>query len=130
MVWFILGLFVLGAACGAAIRMMVFLFVLLGATSIAVAASVEHGLGATLLNAVITVVALQIGYAAGLILRTAVYSRREQSLTVYNTESHTLYVYPRVTEGNSHISCEYSFRVSVPGAPMERQNCPVGSLTQ
>jgi hypothetical protein len=32
------------------------------------------------LNAVITVVTLQIGYAAGLILRTAIRSRRERSL--------------------------------------------------
>jgi hypothetical protein len=31
-----------------------------------------------------------------------------------------------VAEGNSHISCEYSFTISNPGAPMDRQNCPVG----
>jgi hypothetical protein len=79
MLWFMLGLFVLGVACGAAIRMMVFLIVLLGAAAIAIAAGATHGLGAVLLNAVITVVALQIGYAVGLILRTAIYSRQERS---------------------------------------------------
>jgi hypothetical protein len=52
----------------------------------------------------------------------------QQSLTVYNPDNHTLYVYPRVTEGNSHIGCEYSFTVTVPGAAIDRQNCPVGSL--
>jgi hypothetical protein len=55
---------------------------------------------------------------------------REQSLTVYNPDNHTLYVYPHVTEGNSHISCEYSFTVERPGAAIDRQNCPVGSLTR
>jgi len=51
----------------------------------------------------------------------------QQSLAVFNPENHTLYVYPRVGEGNSHISCEYSFTINRPGAPMDRQNCPVGS---
>jgi hypothetical protein len=50
----------------------------------------------------------------------------QQSLTVYSPEDHTLYVYPRVTEGNSHISCEYSFTISRLGGPIDRQNCPVG----
>lgn len=50
----------------------------------------------------------------------------QQSLTLYSQQNHTLYVYPRVAEGNSHISCEYSFTISRPGAPMDRQNCPLG----
>jgi hypothetical protein len=50
----------------------------------------------------------------------------QQSLAVFSPENHTLYVYPRVGEGNSHISCEYSFTISKPGAAMDRQNCPVG----
>ncbi len=79
MFWFISGLFVLGALCGAAIRMMIFVIVLLVAAAIVVAASASHGAGAILLNAVITVVTLQIGYAAGLILRTAMRSRWERS---------------------------------------------------
>jgi hypothetical protein len=54
----------------------------------------------------------------------------QQSLTVFNPENHTLYVYPRVTEGNSHISCEYSFTVTRPGAAIDRQNCPVGDQVQ
>lgn len=52
---------------------------------------------------------------------------QEAALTVYNTDNHTLYVYPRVTQGNSHINCAFSLTVKNPGAPVERQNCPIGS---
>ena len=51
----------------------------------------------------------------------------QQSLTIYNPENHTLYVYPRVGTGNAHISCEYSLRIERPGGPIDRQNCPMGS---
>ena len=53
-------------------------------------------------------------------------SGAQQSLAVYNQENHILYVYPRVGEGNTHISCEYSFTINMPGAAMDRQNCPLG----
>lgn len=79
MFWFVAGLFVLGAVCGAAIRMMVFVIVLLCAATIAIASSLGQGLGAILLDALITIVALQIGYAAGLILRSGVRRRRARS---------------------------------------------------
>ena len=57
-------------------------------------------------------------------------SGAQQSLAVYNPANRTLYVYPRGGEGNSHISCEYSFTINRPGAPMDRQNCPVGEQVQ
>ena len=79
MFWFTAGLFLLGAVCGAAIRMMVFAIVLLCAAVIAIATSLGQGLGTILLDALVTIVALQIGYAAGLILRSGVRSRRERS---------------------------------------------------
>ncbi len=50
----------------------------------------------------------------------------QASLTVYNPSNHTLYVYPRVGQGNSHISCEYSLTVANAGAAIDRENCPVG----
>jgi hypothetical protein len=50
----------------------------------------------------------------------------QSSLTVYNPANHTLYVYPRVGVGSSSINCEYSLTVNQPGAPIQRQNCPVG----
>ena len=79
MFWFVSGLFVLGALCGVAIRMAIFVVVLLVAAAVVVAATATHGGGAVLLNTIITVVTLQIGYAAGLILRTAARSRWERS---------------------------------------------------
>jgi hypothetical protein len=51
----------------------------------------------------------------------------EGSLTLYNPENRTLYVYPSAA-ANSHINCAFSIHVERPGAPLERQNCPVGSL--
>jgi hypothetical protein len=50
----------------------------------------------------------------------------EASLTVYNPDNHTLYIYPRIGSGNSYISCAFSFKVASPGAPIQRENCPIG----
>jgi len=50
-------------------------------------------------------------------------------LTLYNNANHTLYVYPSVGRSSSgHITCLYSVHVERPGAPLERENCPVGSF--
>jgi hypothetical protein len=50
-------------------------------------------------------------------------------LTVYNADSRTLYMYPRIGAGSSTVNCAYSFKVPSPGAPLQRENCPVGGLT-
>jgi hypothetical protein len=50
----------------------------------------------------------------------------QAALTVYNPANQTLYVYSRIGEGNSYLNCSYSFHISRPGAPIERENCPVG----
>lgn len=50
----------------------------------------------------------------------------QAALTAYNPGKRTLYVYQRIGEGNSNISCSYSFTVSNPGGPIQRANCPVG----
>ena len=49
-------------------------------------------------------------------------------LTVYSPENRSLYVYQRIGEGGSNISCSYRFTVSSPGSPIQRANCPVGDL--
>jgi hypothetical protein len=49
-------------------------------------------------------------------------------LTVYNPDNRTLYMYPRIGAGSSTVNCAYSFKVSSPGAPLDRENCPVGEL--
>jgi hypothetical protein len=69
MFWLIGVLFVLGAACGAAIRLMIFIGVLVAATLISLAAAAAAGAGAMVLIAILTLVTLQIGYVAGLVLR-------------------------------------------------------------
>ena len=50
-------------------------------------------------------------------------------LTLYNNANHTLYVYPSIgRSSSSHVSCLYSVHVERAGAPLERENCPVGSF--
>lgn len=69
MLWIGTGLFAVGVACGASIRLPVFVVILFVGAVIAVVATVSHGIGTALLAALTTVIALQIGYVAGLILR-------------------------------------------------------------
>ena len=52
----------------------------------------------------------------------------EGSLTLYDPQSRSLYVYPRVARGDSNVNCEYVLYWDKPGAPVQRQNCPNGSL--
>jgi hypothetical protein len=75
MYWLIAGLFVLGAACGATVRLLFFIAILLGAAAIVVISTLAQGGSGTLLNAVVAVITLQVGYAAGIALRAAVRSR-------------------------------------------------------
>jgi membrane protein implicated in regulation of membrane protease activity len=77
--WLVAGLLLLGMACGAKIRLMLFVAVLAGAAVIALAAGAAEGVGAALLDAVIAVVTLQIGYAVGLALRAVVRSLRKRT---------------------------------------------------
>ena len=50
------------------------------------------------------------------------------SLTLYNAEERTLYVYHGATAGNSHLSCSFRYRIPRAGAPIDRENCAAGSL--
>ena len=82
MFWMIAGLLILGAACGAILRLMMFVGVLLGAAVIAIAVTMAQGsVGAALLNALIAAVVLQVGYAAGVVLRAAIRSRQPRTRT-------------------------------------------------
>jgi hypothetical protein len=76
MYWMIVGLVVLGAACGTFLRLLIFIGVLLGAAVIAAAVSLAYGGGvsASLLNVLIAVIALQVGYGAGVVLGAAIRS--------------------------------------------------------
>ena len=76
MYWLMAGLFFIGAACGATIRLMMFVVVLLCAAAIAVGVTGAHGLAAAAMHAVIALVTLQAGYVAGFVARTAIRSRQ------------------------------------------------------
>jgi|ERR1035437_5052267 hypothetical protein len=52
----------------------------------------------------------------------------DASLTIYNSGNHTLYVYQRIGVGSSYVNCDHSFRIKSPGAPLQRENCPIGEL--
>ena len=53
---------------------------------------------------------------------------RETSLTVYSADTHTLYVYPAVTQGNASVNCEFMLQLGRVGGPVQRRNCEPGSL--
>jgi hypothetical protein len=78
MYWLIAGLLVLGAACGAMVRLVIFIGVLVVAAVIVIVGSISHGLGAAAINALIVLVSLQVGYAGGFVCRAAIraYSTR------------------------------------------------------
>ena len=75
MYWLIAGLLILGAACGAVIRLLVFVGVLIAAAIIALVISASHGVGVAAAHAVIALICLQIGYVAGFICRAAIRAR-------------------------------------------------------
>lgn len=76
MYWLMAGLFVVGAVCGATVRLMAFVVVLLGAAAVAFAACAGRGWGIAVLTAVIAVVVLQVGYAGGFALRAVLRARQ------------------------------------------------------
>jgi dolichyl-phosphate-mannose--protein O-mannosyl transferase len=79
MLWLISGSLVLGAACGVTVvRLVPFIVFMLGAAAITLFNTLAQGTGRALLNVVIAIVALQIGYEAGIALGAAVRSWRGQ----------------------------------------------------
>lgn len=50
----------------------------------------------------------------------------QSSLSIYNPSDRTLYVYPRVGVGNSHLNCQYMFHLRSPGGSIDRENCRPG----
>lgn len=50
------------------------------------------------------------------------------SLTLYNPDEHTIYVYQGATAGSSHLNCSFRYHVARAGAPIEREICAPGSL--
>jgi len=99
MYWIVAGLFAVGVLCGAFVRLPLFLAILAGAAFIATLTPPELGDVGALLSAVITVIALEVGYVTGVVLRAAVHwlrskgdasakARRDQSVHVPTGQKH------------------------------------------
>jgi len=79
MYWIGAGLFAIGALCGTFMRLAFFAIVLAVAFVVAIVSAPVQGIFAHLLSAVLAVVALQVGYAAGIMLRAAMRPLRSGS---------------------------------------------------
>jgi hypothetical protein len=79
MYWIGAGLFAIGALCGTFMRLVFFGCVLLGAFLVAVVSAPVQGIFTHLLIAVLAVAVLQVGYAAGIMLRAAMRPLRSGS---------------------------------------------------
>ena len=53
---------------------------------------------------------------------------RDTSLTVYSAETHTLYVYPAISQGAGSVNCEFTLHLGRVGGPVQRTNCGPGQL--
>ncbi len=65
-------LFILGAFCGTLLRLLTFLIILLTVMAIAAVITWADGKGGVALSAIISGFILQMGYAAGIILRSLI----------------------------------------------------------
>jgi hypothetical protein len=83
MLWVAVAFVIFGAACGAAFRALFLIAILLAATAIVVGSDMVRGSPDVFLDAVIAIVALQVGYGLGIGARALVYARarRQQSAT-------------------------------------------------
>src|SRR5258708_2690151 len=81
MLWVAAGLVILGAACGVLFRVLFLIAVLLVATAIVVVSDVAQGspnVFDVFIDAIIAIVALQVGYSLGIGARALVYARRRR----------------------------------------------------
>ncbi len=49
------------------------------------------------------------------------------SLSLYNPADNTIYVYP-ISVSNTRINCSFRVRLGTLGGPINRENCPRGSM--
>jgi hypothetical protein len=76
MIWLAAGSAALGIPCGMAVRLIPFGAVLVAAALVLIGVDLAQGKDGIFLDALVTVVALQVGYVAGLVLRAALYGSR------------------------------------------------------
>jgi len=73
MIWLSAGFVVLGILCGLALRLVPFILVLLAAALAVIGVELARGDNGAVLDALVTVVALQVGYVMGLVLRATLH---------------------------------------------------------
>jgi hypothetical protein len=73
MIWLSAGFVILGILCGLALRLVPFIVVLLAALFTVIGVELALGDNSALLDALVTVAALQVGYVLGLVLRAALH---------------------------------------------------------
>lgn len=76
MIWLSAGFVILGILCGLALRLVPFVLVLLAAVLAVVGVELARGDSGAVLDALVTVMALQMGYVLGLVLRAALQRSR------------------------------------------------------
>jgi hypothetical protein len=75
MFWIAVGFLVLGAACGAAFRLLTLVAVLLVAAGVIIMSDILRGSSNVFTDAVVVIFALQIGYALGIASRALIHAR-------------------------------------------------------
>ncbi len=78
MVWVAAGFLILGVACGAAFRVLFLIAVLLVAAAVVVVSDIVRGSPNAVIDAVIAIIVLQVGYALGIGVRAFIYARRRR----------------------------------------------------
>lgn len=86
----IAGLLLLGAICGAFIRIVLFIIILVGAALVAALSTVLHGDENPIVMAVLAVVLMQVGYAAGIALRALLHARQRRHSDQHRAEPERL----------------------------------------
>jgi hypothetical protein len=81
------GLVLLGTVCGATIRLIPFVIVLVIAAAVAIVTGLASSDGAPLFDAVITIVSLQVGYACGIVARAMLRPRHSGRSDVLGRQS-------------------------------------------
>jgi hypothetical protein len=81
MLWIAAGFFALGLVCGAVFRLPFFVAVLFVSAVVIVASDLARGTPTVLLDMLVGIVALQVGYGIGVGARALVYSRKRRRET-------------------------------------------------
>ncbi|MBV9018566.1 MAG: hypothetical protein JO058_23185 [Alphaproteobacteria bacterium] len=87
MLWVAGGIFVLGLACGTLFRLPFFVAVLVVAAAVIVTSDLARGAPTVVLDTILGLIALQVGYGFGIGARALVYARRRRRETLMHNRA-------------------------------------------